>query len=787
MPEQFIIMSADYTVHKGTPLIMLFARNLKGKREFAVNTFRPYFYAPIDECSKFEGTYQALDGKIVGKLYTALPSDVPKESKRYSAAYEDKILFPVRFLIDKGIRAAFRLEDDGLIVPCEDFSCRMSRMMIDIEVEVSLKKSGTWSTIEDALQGRSMILSIVAWDDITEKYYNWNASNEEEEELMLGKFLEHISTADPDTISGWNVAFDITSIINRCRAIGLDPSRMSPMGYVDVRDREVVVLGRNVFDLREGFRKYFQGRTFDSYALEQIAERKEFLSFPVDDFDYQQFMNREHIDMIIPYNTRDVERCVGLDKLLGIIDHFDGLRRAAGCRLIDTLTTGKFADVAVLREYHGKYVLGTKGKGYEDHSQEEIEGAIVLNPVKGIHKYVILMDFSGMYPTIILSNNLSPECITKDPEGAFEINGYYFKKEPRGIIPVMIEKLFAHRKKIKKEMKGLDKSHPLYHILDLQQYSVKQIMASIYGYMAYRGSRIYYPQISASITFMGRKYISMTVEFLKSLGYEILYGDTDSMMLRASKPILEGGIEEGKLLEEKVNEFWRQYAEKIGMYVPPTIEFEIGYDSLLLSAKKRYAGICSFYKGKIAKTPELIIRGFEARRSDSSLLSRKVQTDVLRMILEGKTESDVRKYIRAIDITKLPFEEVGIPDPLRQSPEVYKNPASILHVFFSNKYLGKHFQQDSRPYIFWVKKIPEQYPGIIQLPGSDGMKKSYKVSRVALENEDDLKVWRPYIDWELQAEKILFNKLEPILSAFGLSISELKSGQKQVGLDAFMG
>jgi len=327
----------------------------------------------------------------------------------------------------------------------------------------------------------------------------------------------------------------------------------------------------------------------------------------------------------------------------------------------------------------------------------------------------------------------------------------------------------------------------LYHILDLQQYSVKQIMASIYGYMAYRGSRIYYPQVSASITFMGRKYISMTVEFLKSQGYEVLYGDTDSMMIAVHQPILEGGIEEGKMLEDKVNEFWRKYAEEVGMYLPPTIEFEIGYDSILLSAKKRYAGLCSFYKGKIAKVQELIVRGFEARRSDSSLLSRKVQTDVLRMILEGKQEHEVRKYIRAIDITKLPFEEVGIPDPLRMDPLSYANPASILHVFYSNRYLGKNFQQDSRPYVFWIKRLPPDLPGVIQLPTKNGGTKSYDVTRVALENADDLVKWHKYIDWDLQAEKIMYNKLEPILSAFGLSISELKSDQKQLGLDAFMG
>jgi DNA polymerase I len=225
-----------------------------------------------------------------------------------------------------------------------------------------------------------------------------------------------------------------------------------------------------------------------------------------------------------------------------------------------------------------------------------------------------------------------------------------------------------------------------------------------------------------------------------------------------------------------VNEFWKIKAEEVGMYMAPTMEFEIAYSHFLLSAKKRYAGRCMFYKGR--PSDEIILKGFEAKRSDSALISRLVQKDVLNLILKERPEQEIRDYIRKVDISTLPFEEIGIPDPMRMPPEAYANPASILHVFYSNRFLGKAFQQDSRPYVFYIKKVKDGLPGTITLETKKGPK-VYKVDRIALENEKDLEEWKPYIDWEVQAEKVLENKLEPILTAFGISISEVMSGQKQ--------
>jgi len=773
--EKYILMAADYTVRRGSPEIHLFARNDRGKERLVVTDCRPYFYAPWESCKEIaEGPFTAVDGTQVGKIYTVLPREVPEMAKRYRP-YEDKIPFALRWLIDKGIKTSFEVKD-GVCEPCEDFHCKMQPLILDTEIEVT-RKGDQWSTIQDAIMGKQMILSVCY--EMNGNRVTYTAKDELEEQRLLTKLMKDIDTLDPDVLSGWNVSFDLSCIFNRCIHHGLDPHAISPMHWVDVREREVHVAGRNVFDLREGFRKYFQGRTFDSYALEQIAEREEFLSYPVDDFDYRTYMNRDHLDMIKPYNERDVDRTVKLNEMLELIDHFDGIRRVAGCRLEDTINTSKYADIATLRKFHGRYVLGTKGA--YGRKKEKVEGAMVLNPVRGVHKNVIVIDFSGMYPTIIMSNNISPECLCSGDEGdVFEINGVYFRKKPRGIVPEMIEEFMRHRKNIKKEMKQYDRTHPMYKVLDLRQYSIKQMIAAIYGYFGFPGSRLYYPQIANSITARGREYLLRTVKFIEDKGYRVVYGDTDSLLIKVKGNM----VEEGKMLMDAVNQFWEQEAKRIGMYQPPIIEFETGYNSILLSAKKRYAGRCTYYKGK--QTDEIIMKGFEAKRSDSALISRKVQKDVLNLILNEKSEREIREYIKQVDIRKLPFEEAGIPDPLRQPPSMYANQASILHVFYANKYLGKNFQEDSRPYVFFIKTVKPGLPASIPLKcGKTNKIKWYKVDRVALESEKDLEEWKEYIDWEVQAEKVLERKLEPILSAFGISISEVKSDQKQTTLEGF--
>lgn len=797
----FVWMSTDYTVqgrseHK-QPIVYIFARDENGKRHKFKVPWTPYFYAPTREVLDDRPEFEAVDGKFVKRVDVQLPRDVPMETKRYSKAYEDKLPFPLRMLIDKGIRSGFDIVD-GEMVCAEDLGdVRMKTMYVDIETEV-VEVDGKFPFPEPE-KALNMILTIsyatsemsfsdnpyVEEDD---EIVVRSAMNLEEEKQMLLDFVMAIAKEDPDVVTGWNViGFDLTYIYNRMMKLGINPNAMSPMNYVESMGKQKFkILGINVLNLDNMFKKLFQGRTFDSYKLDDIAALDEFIGWKEERFDYERYMNRENLDRIVPYTKGDVKKLVLLDRKLGLINTFDGVRRVAGCRLEDTMFTSMYADIAMLREFKGKYVLGTRGKS----EREAYEGAYVHQPRKGVFKNVIMLDFAGMYPNIIMSYNISPETWVPEPEDestCFVIPGVergYFRRDVDGIFPEMIKKFMQFRGVIKEEMKEYSFDDPQYQVLDKRQYGVKQMVAALYGFVGFVGSRLYYPVIANSITALGRQNVKEIISYVEEKGYEVLYADTDSVLLNlGGEASFEGLKKVGEEVAQDINVFLQEKAEAEGQKNPAVIEYEVGYERILFSGKKkRYAGKMLYYKGKPADT--LVIKGFEAKRSDSAIISREAQKSTLELILSEGTKSEVRRHVLGFigGIRELPFTDVGIPKVIRKEFDEYlgNSKTALSPVLYANAYLGKDYGIGSRCYVFYVKGFPNGFPNCVDVFGN-----SKEVNRIALD-EENFEEWKSFIDWEVQTQKVLEAKLSPILDAYGLSFKEIVAGVEQVSLEAFV-
>ena len=785
MSRVYRLVAADYTVKDGRPYVWVFGRDSLGNKEVFAVHHTPYAYVPSEQV--LDHTYssvKAIDGKMVTRVDARLPGDVAEYGKRYKSVYEDKILFPLRFLIDRGIRFAFKLEGDMLLPADAEESKEVERVPLLVAYVDTESVSPAGSTIRDVQQGKFLTLCVsTAFSDKPNEIISLTARNDSEEKQMWEDWLDLIIKRDPDVVAGWNVAgHDLRVFFERCNRLKINPNRISPMGYMSIREHktqlEAKINGVNTFEMRDAFRKFFQGRTFDSYQLKPIAADKTILGenaleaeeYPLDK------LTPEYMDKVLEYNRRDVQRLINIDSTLHLVEQFDGIARVAGCLLPDTIDTSKYADALLLREYHDSLVLGTKSF----NKREVYEGAMVLDPVRGIHENVIALDFSGMYPTIIMSYNISPEMIVDwndiengrvSMDDVHNIGGVFFRKRPLGIVPQAIKRMMTHRKEIKKEMKRFDRDSLSYKVLDYRQYGIKQMIAAMYGYFAFPMGRMYYPKLSSSITFCGRKNIMACVGYIIGLGYKVLYGDTDSMLIKV------GDISEGELLEGKVNNFLRELAVTEGLNEPPTIEYEIGYRRLLLGKKKRYAGLCTLYKGRASDL--IIIKGFEAKRSDSAKFSRDMQTGVLGKILRGAPEPEICNAIKAIwnefRIEDYNWSELGVPHRLSREPAFYPNGgAAFLGEIFANQYMGAKFGEGSRPFIFWVKRVAEGYPPRIYLNG-----RWRKVDRVALDKEEDFNKWRPYIDWQTQKERLIEAKLELILTSWGKTLGEILASQTQ--------
>lgn len=791
--RRYVLFNLDYTVRDNVPHIYLFARDANGDRKtFVVNTYKPYFYAPASEAKSVDGlTYTGLDGSKCVRVETDLPRYVAAARKEYSQTWEADILFPLRYIIDKGIRAGFEVRN-GALIPADDMEDVKPKISYtDIEVEITEK-----GTAPDPRTAQNLILSTTTMisdpNKDREELFVFTATDESEEKRMLEEWLELQRREDVDIHTGWNVFFDLAHLIGRMKRLGVHYHQLSPMNFVEIRGSQqymaglgdiIKILGVTVLDLLTAFAKYWHGKRLDSYRLQDILASEQYGFGKEPDFFDEDLWNRYHMDVVLAKNENDVVYLAKLDKKWGIIDHFDSVRRVVGSKLDDALTTSRYFKILMLRNYHGHYTLPTKV--HRDKKREKYEGAYVIQPGKGVFENVIMIDFAAMYPSAVISFNMSPETITNDPnEDAFEVDNVRFKKSPRGICPKTFEDLIGLRKKLKEELRRTPKDDPRERRLWEMQYGVKQITAAMYGQFGFPGSVIFEPRIARSITAIGRESLKLAIGLVKEEGYNVAYGDTDSLLIQI--PPEKDAVAEGQRLEALINEHFLQKAEQTGQEKPMHVELDTIYRRLIFSGKKkRYAGLAVWEKGR--KTHEVVVKGFEIRRSDSSIVSRRAQKMIFDLVLNEENhrdaESSIRKMVKDLfgQVPQLSIEEAGIPKPIRKFLVDYKNPGNMVPIHYANKMLGKSYDKGSRPFTFWLRSVPVEFSPVIEVSG-----KSYHVNRIALETTEELDNWREYIDWDRQLQAVVSKKLEPILDAYGLTMSEILSDQTQTMLETFI-
>ncbi|KAH0840805.1 hypothetical protein HID58_092304 [Brassica napus] len=177
-----------------------------------------------------------------------------------------------------------------------------------------------------------------------------------------------------------------------------------------------------------------------------------------------------------------------------------------------------------------------KGPGYA--------GGLVLEPKKGLYdKYVVLLDFNSLYPSIIQEYNICFTTVPRSEDGAPRLPS----SQTPGILPKLMEHLVSIRKRVKQKMKketGLK-----YWELDIRQQALKLTANSMYGCLGFSDSRFYAKPLAELITLQGREILQRTVDFVQNhLNLEVIYGDTDSIMIHSGLD----DIEEVKTIITKV-------------------------------------------------------------------------------------------------------------------------------------------------------------------------------------------------------------------------------------------
>ena len=290
------------------------------------------------------------------------------------------------------------------------------------------------------------------------------------------------------------------------------------------------------------------------------------------------------------------------------------------------------------------------------------KGAIVLQPSIGLHDSVAVLDFSAMYPSLMVKYNISPDTLVNGAgEDVFEVPEvrHHFRKNPPGFYKIVLSQLIESRQAAKREAAKTPRGTREHEILKAREKATKVITNATYGYAGWAGSRWYSREVAESASALGRDTINKSIDLAKKLGLKVLYGDTDSLFVEYE--------------EKLVNRFIKEIDKTLGL------EINLGqlYKRILFTeAKKKYAGLLN--------DGELDVVGMEAIRGDWSNLARNVQNEVLRLVLEDANPTRAKSYVtnltKDLKSAKVPKSSLVIWKTLTKRPDEYEVNAPHVEV-----------------------------------------------------------------------------------------------------------
>ncbi len=160
------------------------------------------------------------------------------------------------------------------------------------------------------------------------------------------------------------------------------------------------------------------------------------------------------------------------------------------------------------------------------------KGGLTYQPPVGEFENIAEIDFASMYPSLMVTRNISPETVLCAccQNNAVPDAGYNICEKRRGLIPLTIEPLVARRKIYKQLMKSADEQTRAKY--DARRTAIKWMLVSCFGYMGYKKARFGRIEAHESITAWGRETLLRAKEIAEGAGFEMLHALTDSLWIK---------------------------------------------------------------------------------------------------------------------------------------------------------------------------------------------------------------------------------------------------------------
>jgi DNA polymerase alpha subunit A len=251
------------------------------------------------------------------------------------------------------------------------------------------------------------------------------------------------------------------------------------------------------------------------------------------------------------------------------------------------------------------------------------------------------------------------------------------KEQEAGILPRLISKLVERRRQVKSLMKDKNATPEQLATWDIKQLALKLTANSMYGCLGYTKSRFYARPLAVLTTFKGREILRSTKDLAESMSLQVIYGDTDSVMINANVDNVADALKVGRDFKAQVNKRYRRLE----------IDIDNVFRRILLQAKKKYAAINLVEtNGKWVEKME--VKGLDMKRREYCPLSREISKRILDEILSGDdTELSVQRvheYLREISgkmrEQAIPVQKYIILTQLGKSPKEYPNADSMPQV-----------------------------------------------------------------------------------------------------------
>ena len=414
------------------------------------------------------------------------------------------------------------------------------------------------------------------------------------EEDMLIAFVNVWEEISPTIITGWNIDFfDVTYLYNRLKKVlgTKQANRLSPIGKVHWNKyrKRYIIAGVSALDYIALY-KNFTYTQLPNYRLDTVAQKE----LDRGKIEYEGNLDqlfRDNIEKFIEYNLVDVELVVDMDKKLQFIDLARAICHAGHVFYEDFLFSSKWLEGAILtflrrngRVAPNKPLRRNRNADGSD-GEDKFIGAYVKQPKPGLYKWVYDLDLTSLYPSIIMSINISPETkmgkvknytaelhmkgkmdsytiidnnggeskplpkeqfnnFIKKMELSVASNGVLYRTDKVGIIPEILNVWFDKRVEYKNEMKKFGKAgnDEKYKFFAQRQLVQKIMLNSLYGVLGLPAFRFYDVDNAEAVTLTGQTVIKTTEKianqyYSKIIGEEKdynIYVDTDSVFYQAA-------------------------------------------------------------------------------------------------------------------------------------------------------------------------------------------------------------------------------------------------------------